>query len=133
VTSQLAYFSDKDAGRQVAGAVAGNAQKHARGLMEHLDQGQWRPVWDEPLLNEVSPVKAIVSSSGQAVTFDNWHGMGYGKDVVTIYELPFDVATGQAVALDEKAWSDAALASETLLDRSHGDSHWQTVDVENRN
>jgi len=33
VTSQLAYFSDKVAGRRVAGAVAGNPQKHARGLM----------------------------------------------------------------------------------------------------
>jgi hypothetical protein len=176
VTSQLAYFSDKVAGRRVAGAVAGNPQKHARGLMEHLDQGQWQRVWDEPLLNEVSPVEAVVSSSGQSVTFDNWHGMGYGKDVVVIYgdhgkpvramgledflpkeyiealprsvssiwwgsehhfsadgkqvvlrvvvpsaeayqhldgsapqhiELPFDVATGQAVAPDEKAWSEA--------------------------
>jgi hypothetical protein len=86
VTSQLAYFSDKVAGRQVAGAAAGDTKKHARGLMEHLDRGQWQPVWDEPLLNEVSPVEAIVSSSGQTVTFDNWHGMGFGKDVVVIYD-----------------------------------------------
>jgi hypothetical protein len=86
VTSQLAYFSDKVRGRQVAGAVAGNPQKRARGLMEHVAQGQWQLVWDEPLLNEVSPVEAIVSSSGQAVTFDNWHGMGYGEEVVAIYD-----------------------------------------------
>jgi hypothetical protein len=86
VTSQLAYFSDKVAGHRLAGAVAGNPQNHVRGLMEHLEQGQWKRVWEEPLLNEVSPVEAVVTSSGQAVTFDNWHESGYGKDVVVIYD-----------------------------------------------
>lgn len=87
VVSQLAYFQDKAAKREGAGAPPGNSQKTARGLMEHLEQGRWRVVWNEPLLNEVSPVEAIVSSSGQIVTFDNWHGTGYGKNVVVIYDL----------------------------------------------
>jgi hypothetical protein len=86
VASQSAYFQDKVANRKGAGAPPGNSQKHAQGLMEHLDQGQWRGIWNEPLLNEVSPVEAIVSSAGQAVTFDNWHSMGHGKDVVVIYD-----------------------------------------------
>lgn len=37
-------------------------------------------------MNEVSPVSAIVSNDGRYfVTFDNWHSMGYGDDVVVLY------------------------------------------------
>lgn len=86
VTDPLAYFQDKVDERQIAGRVPGDLQKRARGLMEHLEDGQWREVWDAPLLNEVSPVEVVVSSSGEAVTFDNWHNQGYGADVVVIYD-----------------------------------------------
>lgn len=38
------------------------------------------------LVNEVAPVSALVSDDGRRlVTFDNWHAMGYGDDVVVIY------------------------------------------------
>lgn len=86
VSGPLAYFEDKAAGRKDAGALPGNLQKRAQGFMEHLEHGRWRAVWNEPLLNEVSPVTAIVSPSGSAVTFDNWHSMGHGKDAVVIYD-----------------------------------------------
>ena len=33
-----------------------------------------------PLVNEVSPVTALVSDSGNTITFDNWHSVGYGDD-----------------------------------------------------
>lgn len=59
--SQLAYFRDKVDGREPAGAASGNQQKRARGIMEHLEQGQWRVVWDKPLLNEVSPADAVAA------------------------------------------------------------------------
>jgi hypothetical protein len=85
IASQLAYFEDKVAKRDAPGAPPGQSQKQAQGLMEHFSHGQWEAVWNEPLLNEVSPVQAIVSSAGFAVTFDNWHGMGYGTDAVVIY------------------------------------------------
>lgn len=86
VSGPLAYFEDKVAGRKDAGALPGNLQKRAQGFMGHLEHGHWRAVWNEPLLNEVSPVMAIVSSSGLAVTFDNWFSVGYGKDAVVIYD-----------------------------------------------
>jgi hypothetical protein len=39
-----------------------------------------------PLVNEVSPVNAVVSDGGEYfVTFDNWYRMGYGDDTVVIY------------------------------------------------
>jgi hypothetical protein len=87
IASQLAYFQDEVANRQQAGAVRGNPQKSARGLLEHLNnQEQWQPVWNQPLLNDVSPVEAIVSPLGRVATFDNWHSKGYGKEVVVIYD-----------------------------------------------
>lgn len=86
ISSPLAYFEDKLAGRADAGKVAGNPQRRAWGVMQHLEQGEWHIAWAEPLLNEVAPVEAIVSRTGFAVTFDNWHSMGYGKDVVVIYD-----------------------------------------------
>jgi len=43
-------------------------------------------LWERRLVNEVSPVSAIVSADGQyVVTFDNWYVGGYGSDVVVIY------------------------------------------------
>lgn len=85
--SQLAYFEDKVARRDHAGSIPGNLQKQAQGYMEHLDHGHWVAVWNEPLVNDVAPVSAIVSATGQVVTFDNWASMGYGDDAVVIYDL----------------------------------------------
>ena len=39
-----------------------------------------------PLVNDISPVEALVSADGNyVVTFDNWHRVGIGDDVVVIY------------------------------------------------
>lgn len=43
-------------------------------------------MWNGPLLNDVSPGSALVSPTGQVVTFDNWHSAGFGVDVVVIYD-----------------------------------------------
>ena len=86
IASPLAYFQDKADGKKDAGAVEGNLQKQAQGFMEHLEQQQWKPVWNEHLVNEVSPVEAVVSNTGSIATFDNWHSMGYGDNVVVIYD-----------------------------------------------
>lgn len=85
VAGPLAYFRDKVAGRKDAGALPGNLQKRAQGFMEHRVHGHWQAVWNRQLLNEVSPVSAVVSPSGQVATFDNWFGNGIGDDVVVIY------------------------------------------------
>jgi hypothetical protein len=50
-----------------------------------------------PLLNDVSPVDALVSSTGQAVTFDNWHSVGHGSDTVVIYDAQGNVVRALAL------------------------------------
>jgi len=43
--------------------------------------------WTATLSNSVAPVSALVSDSGRyVVTFDNWHQVGYGNDVVAVYD-----------------------------------------------
>ncbi|MEO5829797.1 MAG: hypothetical protein ABIQ36_04440 [Rhodanobacter sp.] len=108
INSPLAFFEDKVANHKNAGGIPGNLQKQAQGFMEHRQHGQWQAVWNRPLLNEVGPVSAIVSPTGQAVTFDNWHTMGYGKDAVVIYDR--DGKPVRAMALDDflpTVWVDA--------------------------
>ena len=44
-------------------------------------------IWKEKLINQIAPVDALVSDDGEYfVTFDNWHSMGYGVDVLAIYD-----------------------------------------------
>ncbi len=43
-------------------------------------------MWDRKLLNDNCPVHAIVSNEGSSViTFDNWYSMGYGVNVMVVY------------------------------------------------
>jgi hypothetical protein len=86
LSGALDFFKDKLADRPKAGGFPGDAQASAIGRMEHREEGQWRTVWGRPLTNDVSPVDAMALSDGRAVTFDNWHGMGYGDDVIAIYD-----------------------------------------------
>ena len=87
LTSNLAYFQDKVDGKEHSGQrESGNAK--ARGLLERKDpSGKWTKVWEKPLINDVSPVSALVANGGKyVVTFDNWHSTGYGNDAVVIYD-----------------------------------------------
>ena len=88
LTSSLGYFSDKMKGKEPAGAPKGTRQITARAIVEHLEaNGSWVTIWAGPLTNEVAPVDAIIADGGQyVVTFDNWHSLGYGPNVVTIYD-----------------------------------------------
>ncbi|MDO9589374.1 MAG: hypothetical protein Q7J13_15790 [Brevundimonas sp.] len=86
IRGPLAYFEDRVEGVEPAGQVPDRAQE-ARGKLERLGpSGQWELVWERPLVNDVSPVSALMSNSGEyVVTFDNWHSTGWGDDVVVIY------------------------------------------------
>lgn len=86
IENPLAYFKDKAAGRANAGAPPRDAERSARGFMEHLSGQTWNLVWNKPLVNETSPVTALVSNQGATATFDNWGSMGFGNDVVVIYD-----------------------------------------------
>lgn len=85
LTSQLDYFKDKVDGKPNAGGVPGDSQASPIGHMERKHGGRWQTVWKMPLVNDVSPVEAVVSNDGMTVTFDNWHSVGWGDDVVVIY------------------------------------------------
>ncbi len=97
ITSPLAYFEDKVADRARAGGVAGSQQATASGKLERRQNGRWKVEWEKSLVNEVSPVAALVSNTGQVVTFDNWHSVGHGKDAIAIYHA--DGSLVRALAL----------------------------------
>ncbi len=83
---QLEYFSDKVEGSPDAGAAETVPANEARGELFRKTSGStWQRVARWRLVNEVAPVSALVANDGTIVTFDNWHSMGYGDDVVVIY------------------------------------------------
>lgn len=85
--SQLDYFEDAVDGRDNPGQKAGSTQTKATAFLEHKgSDGKWDEIWRKPLVNDVAPVSALVSSDGKyVITFDNWHSVGYGDDVIAIY------------------------------------------------
>ncbi|MGH6787213.1 MAG: hypothetical protein ACREBO_10310 [Novosphingobium sp.] len=98
IRSQLAYFESKVAESEgKAPPPAGSAM----GLLERKGgDGNWETVWIAALRNEVAPVRVLVSDDGTRVaTFDNWHGTGYGPNVVVIYGEAGKLV--RAIALNE--------------------------------
>lgn len=84
--SQLAYFEDAVEDRPSPGQQA-EGRAAPEGRLERLgDGGEWEPVWEGRLVNGVSPVSALVADDGEHfVTFDNWHSIGFGDNVIVIY------------------------------------------------
>lgn len=85
--SQLAYFQDLVDGKKEAGQRHGEIDK-ARGILELTkENGASEKIWEILLVNDVSPVRALVTDDGSyVVTFDNWHSAGYGEDAIVIYD-----------------------------------------------
>jgi hypothetical protein len=82
----LPYFEDKVADKAQAGQRA-DGQTRCEAVLERLEGTEYRRVWRKPLVNDVSPVSALVSGKdGSFVTFDNWHSMGWGDDAIVIYD-----------------------------------------------
>lgn len=83
----LPYFQDKATGKKPAGqSLKGRTRCEA--TLERLVDGlgRYEQLWRKPLVNDVAPVSALVSDvDGSFVTFDNWHSMGWGDDVIVIY------------------------------------------------
>lgn len=86
IRSPLAFFEDKVEGREPAGQSR-RGSPEARGKLERVvGPGRRVTVWNIRLVNEVAPVRALVSDDGEhVVTFDNWHMVGRGEHVVVIY------------------------------------------------
>lgn len=86
LTGALPYFEDKVADKAPAGQQQGG-QARCEAVLEKLGGNEYRPLWRKPLVNDVSPVSALVSDKdGSFVTFDNWHSMGWGDDAIVIYD-----------------------------------------------
>jgi Gram-negative bacterial TonB protein C-terminal len=81
--SQLSYFKDKSDKKEDAGSDKTVKENYCKGVFYN----KRKKLWSIKLDNEVSPVSAILSNNGDyVVTFDNWHGTGYGDNVVVIYD-----------------------------------------------
>jgi Gram-negative bacterial TonB protein C-terminal len=81
--SQLSYFQDKEDGKENAGADKNVKDNYCEGVFS----SKGKKLWKMRLDNEVAPVSALISDNGDyVITFDNWHGVGYGDNVVAIYD-----------------------------------------------
>lgn len=119
VNSQLGYFDDKvkdvaPAGQKIGGALAASAR------LERLVNRRWDLLWEHRIANDVAPVLALVRDDGQyAVTFDDWHGTGYGPNAVVIYGVGGKLI--RALALSDIVSADYIKA----LPHSVSSIHWR--------
>ncbi|NLR70324.1 hypothetical protein HGI47_05495 [Novosphingobium sp. ERN07] len=82
---QLAYFRDKAEGIEPAGQRE-SGSRAASAKLERKISGRWVEIWNAELANEIAPVEGIVRNDGAYfVTFDDWHGTGYGPNATVIY------------------------------------------------
>ncbi|KGQ19298.1 hypothetical protein LF41_2946 [Lysobacter dokdonensis DS-58] len=119
IAGPLEYFQDAAAGKDTPGGVPGSKQTSAVGTMEHRVGTTWQKVWREKLRNDVAPVEAIALPGGVAMTLDNWHSMGFGKDVVVLYDAKGAVTA--SYALDDFLPKDYVRA----LPRTVSSLHWR--------
>jgi hypothetical protein len=102
--SQLGYFDDKVKNADPARQRKGESLV-ASARLERLVDRRWQVVWDHRITNEVAPASALVRDDGEyAVTFDDWHGTGYGPNAVVIYGAGGKLV--RAIALSDVVPSD---------------------------
>ncbi|KQN89774.1 hypothetical protein ASE95_16455 [Sphingomonas sp. Leaf231] len=117
--SQLGYFDDRvknvdPAGQKKGGSLVASAR------LERLVDRRWRPIWEHQIANDVAPVLALVQDDGEhAVTFDDWHGTGYGPNAVVIYGAGGKML--RALALSDVVPADYIKA----LPHSVSSIHWR--------
>ena len=96
---------------------------HCTGELFFISDNRKTSVWSRPLINDIGPVKALVSTSGQyVVTMDEWANIGklpivvYGHDgrLICAHNL---VSLGLKEQSSDGGWSDSALAFFGLNDR----------------
>lgn len=62
------------------------AADFATGTLERREGTAWVTVWQRELTHRVSPTSVAVSDTGRVATFDNWHAVGWGDNVVVLYD-----------------------------------------------
>jgi hypothetical protein len=118
IESPLKYFEDKVAKKDPAGSKQGVKDNYCKGIFyKQNEDGKYEKVWERRLSNDVAPVSALVSDSGEyTVTFDNWHSVGYGDNVVVIY--------GRGGKLIKKMGLSEIVSANTHLPRSVSSIWW---------
>ena len=59
---------------------------HCTGTLYKIIATDTSVVWERKLINRICPVSAIISNDGSSVvSFDNWASIGYGFDVMVVY------------------------------------------------
>lgn len=120
LSGNFEYFRDKVDGKSPAGQREDSdiKQPFAR-MSRRTADGRWITLWQQPLVNDVAPVHALVANGGKyLITFDNWHQRGYGPDAVAIYD-----ARGRLVR--KYALTDfLPVAFIETLDTSVSSIHW---------
>jgi hypothetical protein len=108
IESPLRYFDDHVKRKANPGAGPG-VRRTAVATLLVRDGREYKQVSSFPISNEVAPVNVLVSRDGKhLVTFDNWHSVGWGDNVVVIYR-----SDGSLV----KKYSLAQLLSEKKVER----------------
>ena len=60
---------------------------YCNAILKKIEDNDTIEVWNKKLINKVAPVDVIVANDGESIiTFDNWHNLGYGVDVMTCYD-----------------------------------------------
>lgn len=96
IDSQLAYFET-----EVEAQSSGKPVERQAPLatVEHLDASDgWIARSTFPLANQIAPVDMLVSDDGHLVTFDNWHSMGHGENVVVLYAPDGEITRSLSLA-----------------------------------
>ena len=85
IPSQLDYFTEEVEAERTGKPVARAAPLAM--LERRNSAGSYEPVWAKPLVNQVAPVELMIAPDGnRIVTFDNWHSVGHGENVIVIYD-----------------------------------------------
>jgi hypothetical protein len=108
-----------------ARSAGGNANCEA--TLEKWVGRRYEELWRKPLVNDVSPVSALVSDDdGSFVTFDNWGPLGFGDDdVIVIYTGSGDLVKKFALRdiMTEKEYENFVTAYNNFWIDSWGGKH----------
>jgi len=56
-------------------------------IFNKIESSDTIEIWNKKIVNPIMPVQVIVANDGKSmVTFDNWSSMGYGPEVMVIYD-----------------------------------------------
>jgi hypothetical protein len=119
------YFADWGYSHPGEPEPAEHRARHARARVERrVAGGQWRTAWEGPLENNLAPLDVLVADdASRLVTFDNWHLMGQGDEVVVVYD-------GAGATVAKHALSDLVPANYVrAVRRSQSSTWWRGGDV----